>query len=160
MSEEFIGAAELKHLQAKQLHQFEEWAAAGDWDSFHRSHYDWWAFPVDAPSAHGFKYTLTSDAIETLRRDRDFLDNLRSAAVLLLRSWGWDVTQGKPVEAPRASQVWQHWPVRLYKCTRSLEIFEQWDLFNACRDYALSLVNLGHDFNWNGRDLRHYFEAH
>ena len=159
MNGDFVGVASLKRQQAEQVLEFESWAAHGEWDSFHRSHYDWWAFPVDAPSQHGFTYALTPDAIETLRHDQDFLASLRRAAVLLLMSWGRDARTGKDVEYPTPAQVWQNWPIRLYKCARSLEIFEQWDLFNVARDYALELIDQGHSFHWNGRDLADYFRA-
>jgi hypothetical protein len=72
------------------LTEFRRWADEGSWEEFHVNHYDWWAFPIQKPSAHGFAYSLTDEALEELREDSDFLQNLAESAKLLLLSWGWD----------------------------------------------------------------------
>lgn len=52
---EFIGINALKEKMKAQNEQFKVWAKT---KSFHHSHYDWWAFPINQKSGYGLKYTL------------------------------------------------------------------------------------------------------
>lgn len=37
----------------EQNHNFQKWYHKKNWQTFHSSHYDWWAFPIDEVSSHG-----------------------------------------------------------------------------------------------------------
>jgi hypothetical protein len=150
---DFVGVSELKAQQAHQVLRFREWAAQGDWNSFHINHYDWWTFPITAPSSYGFKYSVTEDAIAELRDDIEFLDSLVEAAVLLLLSWGWDVTSNAEVSLPDRDQQWADWPIRLSKCYRSLRLFDRGEVGDSVSTYATLLHSRGVSFDYNGRDL-------
>jgi hypothetical protein len=53
-------------------------------------------------------------------------------------------------------QRWQNWPIRLYKMTRSLQLFKQDDLHRNAVRYGLQLIDQGHKFHYM-RDLSAYF---
>lgn len=150
---EFVGIAELKRLNLAQLEDFERWAEARDWGSFHRNHYDWWAFPIDQPSSMGLKYCVTPDAVAVLKHSEEFIGHLRRLAELLLLSWGWDATTGSPVPDPQPNQEWAGWPIRLQKCHRSLVLFGIDDLAEHVAKYARYLHDRGTRFEYNGKDL-------
>ncbi|KAH3764207.1 hypothetical protein Pelo_3910 [Pelomyxa schiedti] len=145
----FVGVAKLKELQQQQLYQFEIWARSRSWDSFHRSHYDWWAFPIDEKSSYGFSYTITPEVRTQLANDPEFCSNLSRLAALLLLSWGWDTSTGAPVPSPERSQSWHSWPVRLYKCGRALKIFGLQAQFDAVKEYAVWLRAHGESLSYS-----------
>ena len=33
------------------------------WATFHHSHYDWWAFPIDQPSSYGSAYQVGKEEL-------------------------------------------------------------------------------------------------
>lgn len=73
-SEEFVGLDELKRRHAAQIEKFKSWAAAGDWKSFHRSHYDWCRFPYGCHSgAYGAAYAIYEHEAEILKQDKVFM---------------------------------------------------------------------------------------
>ncbi len=150
---EFVGVQELKKLQAMQVDKFRSWAKGGHWDAFHSNHYDWWTFPIDAPSSFGFKYTVNKETIDELAKDEQFIANLRKAAELLLSSWGWNATLNHPIQHPALGQSWSNWPIRLAKCNRSLVLFKQQDLVESTRIFAKHLESQGNSFEYSGRNL-------
>lgn len=150
---EFVGIELLKQKQADQVKIFEEWAENGDWAEFHRNHYDWWTFPIDAPSSFGFKYTLDQNSLAQLRQDQEFLESLAKAATLLLRSWGWDIARSEHLASTAPDQGWANWPIRLSKCNRSLKLFGLIEMANSTALYAQWLKANGESFLYQGRDL-------
>jgi len=150
---EFVGIQALKELQANQVELFRTWAKGGHWEAFHANHYDWWTFPIDAPSSFGFKYTLDESSISELSQDEEFLASLRKATELLLSSWGWDSTRNQPMQHPAKGQAWANWPIRLAKANRSLVLFKQADLVESTRALAKALEAQGYSFEYSGRDL-------
>src|SRR5262249_55425320 len=109
----FVGIAQLKAKQKWQLDQFEAWAAARKWKGIHDSHYDWWMFPVDAPSRFGFAWTVYEGDIAELKEDSVYLLNYLRGATLLGLAWGCDVDKQAYIPKPDRDQRWQHWPIRL-----------------------------------------------
>jgi len=101
----FIGKDELLKQLKRQLKQFEEWYEREDWLAFHHHHYDWWMFPskfkikthlfyflfilVDEISSRGSTYQLTDDVIDELRKDKEFISDVRKGVRLMVSSWGW-----------------------------------------------------------------------
>ncbi|MEY4275547.1 MAG: hypothetical protein RIS26_10 [Actinomycetota bacterium] len=150
---EFIGVSELKAQQAHQVQRFRAWAEASDWNSFHINHYDWWTFPITAPSSFGYKYSVTPEAISELKEDSKFLESLDEAAALLLLSWGWSVEANAEVPKPDPNQEWANWPIRLSKCYRSLILFERTQVATSAERFAKLLHSRGVSFEYNGRDL-------
>jgi hypothetical protein len=151
--EEFVGIEQLKSEQLDQLNLFQSWADGSNWSTFHDSHYDWWAFPIDKPSGKGFRYSVSDQVIHDLLLDATFIDQLRRCSRLLLVSWGWDIDAQKLVDSPEEGQSWAMWPVRLYKCNRSLKLFQQTDLVKSTQSYARHLIQLGIPLIYDGRDL-------
>jgi len=150
---EFIGIQALKELQANQVELFRTWAKGGHWEAFHANHYDWWTFPIDAPSSFGFKYTIDESSISELSQDAEFLASLRKATELLLSSWGWDPNRNQPMQHPANGQAWAYWPIRLAKANRSLVLFKQDDLVESTRALARYLEAQGYSFEYSGRNL-------
>ena len=145
---EFVGVQTLKELHAKQVELFRTWAKGGHWEAFHANHYDWWTFPIDAPSSFGFKYTLDEGSICELSKDEKFVATLRKATELLMSSWGWDPTRNKFLPNPAKGQAWANWPIRLAKANRSLVLFKQEDLVQSTRALARDLKAQGHSFEY------------
>ena len=56
------------------------------------------------------------------------------------RAWGYDLVEGKPLENVAPEQKWQNWPIRLYKISKSLELFGQNDLHGHSVKYGISLI--------------------
>lgn len=54
-------------------------------------------------------------------------------------------------------QKWTHWPIRLYKMSNSLELFEQVDLHVNSVRYGLGLIRRGERFIYSGKDLEGYY---
>ena len=137
--------------------QFINWDKNQKYSNFHSSHYDWWAFPVDKPSSYGEKYQITSEERSKLLLDQAFLNALRTNAILVCRSWGYDLENGKNLTTLTKEQRWQRWPIRLYKMSCSLELFQQRDLHMNSIKYGMSLIKKGEKFMYMGRHLDEYF---
>jgi len=150
---EFVGVSAIKELNLSQLEEFRDWASTGNWGKFHSSHYDWWAFPIDAPSSYGFKYCLTPQSVAALSKDESFIASLRESATLLMLSWGWEIFKSKLVDEPQPDQSWANWPIRLAKCIRSLNLFGQGDIVQSARSFATLLESQGVSFEYMGRNL-------
>ena len=152
----FVGVAELKRQQADQLAAFERWAARGDWQAIHRAHYDWWMFPIDETSQHGLAYVVYPGDIAELRGDAAYVRSYLRGVELLALAWGWDLAARKYLASPQPGQAWSHWPIRLYKAARSLQLFGRADEFESLRVFALDLIGRGERFQFGG-DLSRLF---
>ena len=150
---DFVGVDAIAEKHRAQVQQFCDWAAAHDWAAFHSHHYDWWTFPIDAPSSFGFGYTVYETERAQLTAAPGFLNTLEEAARLLLLSWGWDAITNAPVAHPEPNQSWQHWPIRWSKCARSLELFGLTEMHASCIAYGRHLRQKGESFQYRGRDL-------
>ena len=135
------------------MEQFSLWADQGVWGEFHSNHYDWWAFPINQPSSHGFLYSVTDEAAKRLREDSEFLKSLEESARLVLLSWGWSLDDFLEIQNPSADQKWAHWPIRLYKCYQSLRLFQLDTAADSVLAYARLLKEQGQSFVYSGRDL-------
>ena len=149
----FVGIAELKRKQAEQLAAFEQWAASGNWSALHSAHYDWWMFPIDETSQHGAAYTVYAGDIDELKRDPVFIKNYLRGAELLALAWGWRLESRSYVEQPQRGQAWSHWPIRLYKAARSLQLFGYNDEFESLKMFALELLKKNESLRYGGSDL-------
>ncbi|MDR1169322.1 MAG: hypothetical protein LBK97_00625 [Prevotellaceae bacterium] len=148
----FVGIEKLKEKHKSQLDLFESWAASGNWADFHNSHYDWWMFPYDKSSAYGKSFTIYEAEVCELKNDAQFIQNYLRGVELLLLSWGWDLKRQCFVENPAEYQTWANWPIRLYKCGCSLQLFGFDDYFQSVRKYAQILISEGHNFLYDGKD--------
>jgi hypothetical protein len=156
-SPHFVGIAQLKAKLKWQLDIFESWAQRGEWMQMHNAHYDWWMFPIDSPSAYGLTYTVYEGDIAELKLDAQYLRNYLRGAQLVAAGWGWDLDAADHLPNPAADQRWQHWPVRLFKAARSLQLFAYSDYFESLKKYALELMGAGEVMEYNGHDLSWLF---
>jgi hypothetical protein len=154
-----VGVEGLIAKNAAQLADFEAFAAGRQWNSFHHNHYDWWAFPIDERSSHGFAYTVFPAEVAQLRARPEFMAAIRRCAQLLALSWGWDLDAAAPVAAPevRRGQAWAHWPVRLYKAARCMRLFGLDAEFASLRALAVGLMGKGEEFSFGRHDLSWLF---
>jgi len=150
---DFIGVETLIQENANQLLQFRTFAENHDWHSFHSNHYDWWAFPIGSPSSYGYRYSVSKESVVILKQSSQFLSNLSECADLLLLSWGWDSAKNEKIVNVEPGQAWAHWPIRLYKAWRSMQIFGLLEKEISLRAYAHSLRESGQSFEYQGRDL-------
>lgn len=127
---EFIGLESLKQKNYKQVEKFQYYLAQKDFDSFHGTHYDWWAFPIGERSSKGFKYTIDPVEAEFLKKDEEYMKFYLLGVKLLAFSWGWDILNADFIENPIKNQCWSHWPIRLFKAVVSLEIMRKCECGN------------------------------
>ena len=153
----FVGIPELKRKHAEQLQKFEEWANANNWHDLHKAHYDWWMFPVDEPSSYGFAWTVYEGDIAELKQDADYIKGYEVGVEILAQSWGWNIHTTRYVENPWPDQCWQEWPIRLYKCAKSLKLFGYEMQFQAMKVYARELMRRGHSFAYS-KDIASLFQ--
>ena len=156
-SPDFVGIARLKADQKRQLDDFERWAGQNDWKQFHHSHYDWWMFPIPAPSNYGLKWTVYAGDIAELKADEAYRRDYLRGVELLMASWGWDLTAQDFLPAPGPDQRWQEWPVRLYKAAASVQAFGFDAAFASLKKYSLLLIERDVSMKYNGRDLAVFF---
>lgn len=154
----FVGLQRLKQKQREQLEFFEDWASKEQWETFHGSHYDWWMFPTDEPSSYGFAYTVFEGDIAELKKDKNYIKNYLRGVELLALSWGWNLAKRQHIPNSGPNQKWQNWPIRLYKASRSLQIFGFEAEFESMSVYARELIQSGADMEYNGRDLSKLFK--
>ena len=136
------------------LTKFKEWAKQGKWRQFsrHEHHYDWWMFPINRKSDRmGQAYAVYEEEIKALKQDKDWLEDYRLGAILVMQSWGWDVAKERLFDFPTKDQKWDKWEVRLGKMANSLLLFEQWDLHKSLREYVKHLkkegINLSKEYH-------------
>jgi hypothetical protein len=153
----FVGIEALKNIHAQQVTDFESWAARGDWERFHYSHYDWWAFPISRSSAYGMKYVVFEGEIAELRKDAAFVEKYQAGVRLVAASWGWDLLGCRYIDHPQAGQCWHDWPVRLFKAAQSVKLFGYDETFASLKIYALDLMQMGKKMEYNGKDLSWLF---
>ena len=72
----FAGLERLKTTHSDQIAKFEQWAARGEWELFHSSHYDWWVFPIHKPSAYGLEWTVYEGDVAALKKDVQFIPEI------------------------------------------------------------------------------------
>ena len=139
-SEQFVGIPELIKKHSEQVDLFHTWSNARAWEKFHTNHFDWWAFPINRPSKHGFKYTVGEPEVAQLKANPDFMAKHRLGAQLMWLSWGWEWQTHQLVPDPGTNQAWAHRPIRLEKCTLSMELFGHHEIAASCKAYAKHLV--------------------
>lgn len=154
----FIGIDGLKAEHAEQIDKFQAWADTHQWQKFHHSHYDWWAFPIDKPSNHGEKYTVYEGNIAALNNDAAFVTRHKLGLELVALSWGWDIHTMTELPHPEPYQSWQDWPVRLYKMAYSAKLFGRAESFASLKTYALILMKRGVVFSYGRHDLSWVFK--
>lgn len=159
MEDAFIGMDALKREHAAQVAAFRRWAQARDWATFHASHYDWWAFPVNRASRYGNRYRLTPEAVKALQADTAFLALWREGVSLVCLAWGWDLSAAHWVDDLEPAQRWSRWPVRLYKMALSAWLFQQPEVYASLRKLAQCLQITGETFTYDGHDLWWVFES-
>jgi hypothetical protein len=152
----FKGLQAIKDRQAETLADFERAAAAGDWDSIHSDHYDWWMFPTDEPSGWGLAWTVYDGDVAELKQDAEYLRRYLRGVELLATAWGWDLRGACPLEETAPDQRWQHWPIRLYKAARSTRLFGYPAEFTSLKEYGRRLIAAGERFHYH-RDLSWLF---
>jgi hypothetical protein len=155
---QFVGVPAIKEKQKEQLDLFEAWASKDEWHNFHDSHYDWWMFPIDEPSSYGYAWTVYKGDVEELKKDGAYVKNYLRGVELLALSWGWDLLKRKYIENPKLNQEWQHWPIRLYKASKSLKLFGFEEYFGSMKMFAKDLMLKGNSMEYNGRDLSLLFK--
>lgn len=139
-----------------QNRQFMEWKSLQLYNKFHSSHYDWWAFPINQLSSYGAKFKVDiHDRIQFMKNEQ-FIKALRSNAVLVCLSWGYDLVKGEEIKIRTKDQKWQNWPIRLYKMACSLEYFQQLDLHENAIKFGCSLLSKGYQLRYK-KDLSGYF---
>ena len=156
-SPQFVGITQLKAKLNWQLDLFEAWAQRGEWMQLHTAHYDWWMFPIDFTSAYGLAYTVYEGDIAELKRDTEYLRNYLRGAQLVMMSWGGDMLTADYLPNPAPDQRWQHWPVRLFKAARSLQLFGYSEHFESLKKYARILMDAGEEMEYSGHDLSWLF---
>ena len=144
---QFIGIPALLVKHSAQVNLFQAWAKTGQWEQFHINHYDWWTFPIDRRSSHDYKYTVGEPEIAHLTTNTDFMAKHRLGAQLLLLSWGWEWQTHQLVPDPDPNQAWAHRPIRLEKCTLSMELFGHRALVESCHLFLKHLILLSEDDN-------------
>ena len=145
----FGGVDSLIKEQAEQVKKFEAWASRRNWFEFHKEHFDWWTFPIDRGSAaYGFKYDVSGAPLIELRKNKTYLDSLRNAASLYLRSMAWDLKKHDWVDNPdfdRGQDPTAHInQARLFKIGRSMQIHGLNDEFDSVRSMVQSLRQAGY----------------
>ena len=157
-SPDFVGLDYLKKKHAAQIAEFESWAANGDWILFHHSHYDWWTFPYGChTSSYGAAYAIYEHEAELLKMDDQFIRLYLRGVELLMLSWGWDLYGRCHISNPAPDQCWQNWPIRLYKCAKSLKLLGFEEEFESVRKCALPLIDAGLNFRYLRRDCSEIF---
>lgn len=159
ISPEFVGLEELKKQHAVQIARFELWAARRKWIMFHHSHYDWWAFPYGCHSgSYGAAYAIYDYEAELLKQDEVFIKRFLRGVELLMLSWGWNLYGRCYVQNPDSDQCWHNWPIRLYKCAKSLKLFCFEEEFASVRMFAIPLIESGLNFWYGDRDCAEIFQ--
>ena len=72
-------------------------------------------------------------------------------------SWGWNLNGRCHIQNSDPDQCWQDWPIRLYKCAKSLKLFGFEEEFRSVREFALPLIEAGGNFRYFRRDCSEIF---
>ena len=141
------GDEDLMNRNIEQHQKFSEWAAKKDWNNFHNSHFDWWAFPIDEVSnSYGQKFAVPQESLTKFRQDPDFLKRLDENLINTSKSYGWDLLEEKwfgddvrdPNQVPqKLSQI------RLYKMARSALVLGRCAHFRSLQKMYDNLTSFG-----------------
>jgi hypothetical protein len=129
---------DIKSKHKAQLELFEKWSREKDFKMFkpEHSHYDWWMFPVNRASAsYGEKYAISSQELEVLKNDKEFMKDYRRGVELVIQSWGWNLQEESPVQDPTPDQKWTGYGVRLGKMAQSLDLFGEKELYGKVQKF-------------------------
>ena len=155
--EEYIGNENLKRKLHEQVEKFEKLTKSSSFREIQSSHFDWWTFPINESSSHGLSYTVSSKVVGELKKDEQFVSELRKAVHFVLFAWGWDVERADFVDKPHKDQKWSNWPVRLYKASRSCFLFGQTDLYESLKKFAGELNNKGNSLKFSSTSAEAHF---
>ncbi len=151
----FVGLPKLKLKQQETLENLLKLASVRDWKQIHYTHFDWWMFPIDEPStSYDLAYTVFENDVLELASDSQYMRRYREGADLLARSWGWDLQESTPIVNADPDQCWQQWPIRLWKATRSLQLFGEEERFQSFRLYGQLLIARGEHFIYPREPLK------
>jgi hypothetical protein len=153
----FRGIQAIKDMQRQTLDMFQSAAARSAWMEIHDHHYDWWMFPIDEPSRLGVAWTVYEGDIAELKADPEYLRRYLLGVELLAAAWGWDLHQGRPLQAVQPGQCWQHWPIRLYKAAKSVKLFGYSAEFRSLQSLGQDLIRHGEKMYYH-RDLSGLFQ--
>lgn len=165
----FVGTDNLVAEQANQVRKFKTWAGGGNWAEFHRQHFDWWTFPIDrGSSGYGFKYDISGQPLEDLKNNPEYLESLKTAAELYLKSMAWDMKKRDWIQNPDFNAGQDPTSningARLFKIARSMQLHKLNDEFDSTRAMAQSLRNagykIGNDVFWDNPDNYHTRSSH
>jgi hypothetical protein len=127
------GVSALKEKQKDHLIKLLQLANYGQWHHLqtHTGHpdssFDWWMFPTNLFSTqYGNLYQVSSQDIESLKKDAAFMASYRAGIILVAKSWGWDLETNRDVT--NTWQKWSDYQARLGKMLHSLQLFGQKDL--------------------------------
>ena len=160
----FIGNDRLISEQANQVRKFKTWADSGNWAEFHKQHFDWWTFPINrGSSGYGFQYDISGQPLEDLKKNPEYLQSLKTAAELYLKSMAWDLKKHDWITNPdfNAGQdpVNNINQARLFKIGRSLQIHRLDDEFQSTKEMVHSLrsagYRVGNELFWDNPDTYH-----
>lgn len=155
---DFVGLDCLKRQHGETLRSlFEAAATSGRWRAVHESHYDWWMFPISAPSRLGTKFSVYEWEVQQLLRDDAWVAAYLRGVELLARSWGWHLAEVRPLTSAEITdpshQKWAHWPIRLSKCYNSLRQFGFHAQADSMKTFGKALLAAGESFDFRGNDL-------
>lgn len=150
----WVGVNEMIRLQQETYDRFLRWTTESAWHEFHRAHYDWWAYPIDRKSQHGFKYTVYADEIAALRATPAYVNILKELARLQLLAYGWSLIDAKSAADREQGQRFSGDTrvARLEKCARSLQLFGLCDQFRSVQTFAQLLISKGVSMQWGRRN--------
>lgn len=156
-SDSYGGDDLIKGEQIAQRTEHERLAASGSWSRIHSDHYDWWAYPIDrGSSAYGETFNVAGEPLERLKTDQEFLSSLAKEIEIQALALGWSLYDGDfiPQLDWEKGQDWRKaYPTRLWKMTRSAQIFGLEREFESLLSLQGSLEAAGIRFNhsdyWN-----------
>lgn len=156
-SDSYGGDDLIKDEQIAQRTEHERLAASGSWSRIHSDHYDWWAYPIDrGSSAYGETFNVAGEPLERLKNDEEFISSLAREIEIQALALGWSLYDGDflPQLDWERGQDWRKaYPTRLWKMTRSAQIFGLEREFESLLSLQGSLEAAGIRFNhsdyWN-----------
>lgn len=126
-------------------------ARRGMWREIHFDHYDWWTFPIDRGSAaYGEFFNVAGEPLKRLRRNQDFVQALMDLILIQTKAIGYNLYEKTWMQNPNweAGQDWgAAYPTRIWKMTRSAQIFGLEDEFESLKKMQKDLVDAGIKFN-------------